>query len=101
MSGVSRDSKQGFRYGPKKNAINLAPILKCQRADLLRQRKYNMEVRDLQQFGFPLGQPFSARHGLLRHELYEMTRCPHSSHWSTWPPRTAVRQSRIASNAFL
>jgi len=34
-----------------------------QDADLLRQREYDVEVRDRQQFGCPLGQPSVARHG--------------------------------------
>ncbi len=44
--------------------IDLARILQRQPADLLRQRKYNVEIWDRQQFGLPFGQPLCARHGL-------------------------------------
>jgi hypothetical protein len=53
--GIGCNREQSFRCGPEQDAIDLARILKCQPADLLRQRKYDMEVRDRQQFGLPLG----------------------------------------------
>ena len=62
--GVGRNREQRFRRGAKQDAIDLAAILKRQSADLMRKRKYNMEVRDRQQFCLPSGQPLGARHGL-------------------------------------
>jgi hypothetical protein len=38
-------------------------ILERQSANLVGQRKHDVEVRDRQQFGFPFGQPFGAREG--------------------------------------
>src|SRR5580700_6628566 len=61
MLGIGRDGEQGFRYGLEKDAIDLARILECQSADLLRQRKHNVEIRGRQEFSFPLGQPLGAR----------------------------------------
>ena len=59
--GVGRDGKQRFRSRAEQDAIDLACILKRQAADLLRQRKYNVEIGDRQQFGLPPGQPLCAR----------------------------------------
>src|SRR5450432_201029 len=36
MFGIGRNCEQGFRHRAEQNAINLAPVLKCQQADLLR-----------------------------------------------------------------
>jgi len=44
--GIGRDREQRFRRRTEQDAINLASILECESADLLRQRKYNVEVRD-------------------------------------------------------
>ena len=55
--GIGRDREQCFRCGAEQDAIDLARILKRQPADLLRQRKHDVEIRDRQQFGFPFGQP--------------------------------------------
>ena len=64
MLRIGRNREQGFRYRAEQDAIDQAHVLKRQAADLQRQRKYNVEVRDRQQFGLPVGQPFGARHGL-------------------------------------
>ena len=42
--GVGRDSEQCFRSRAEQDAIDLACILKRQPADLLRQRKNNVEI---------------------------------------------------------
>ena len=62
--GIVRDREQRFRCSLKQDAINLARILECETSDLLRQRKYDVEVRGRQQFSFPFSQPFGARQGL-------------------------------------
>src|ERR1035438_445030 len=36
MFGIGRNREQGPRHRAEQNAINLAPVLKCQQADLLR-----------------------------------------------------------------
>ncbi len=46
--GIGRDSEQRFQCRAEQDAINFARILKCQHADLLRQREYNVEIRDRQ-----------------------------------------------------
>ncbi len=61
---VSRNREQRLRRCAEQNAINLSRILKRQHANLLRQRKDNVEVGDRQQFGLPLCQPCGARHRL-------------------------------------
>ena len=43
--GIGRDREQRFRRRTEQDAINLARILECETTDLLRQRKYNVEVR--------------------------------------------------------
>ena len=60
MFGIGRNREQRFGHRAEQDAIDLARILKCQSADLLRQRKYDMEIRDGQQLGFPIGQPLCA-----------------------------------------
>jgi hypothetical protein len=62
--GIGRDGEQRFRCSTKQDAINLAGILECEPTDLFRQRKYDVEIRDRQQFSFPFGQPLGARQGL-------------------------------------
>src|SRR5207302_6358646 len=64
MLGIRRDRKQRFRYRAKQNAINLARILECESADLLRQRKHHMEIGDRQQFGCSILQPLGTCHPL-------------------------------------
>ena len=43
--GIGSDGEQRFRGRTEQDAINLAGILECESSDLLRQRKYNVEVR--------------------------------------------------------
>ena len=62
--GIGGDREQRFRRRTEQDAINLARILERQPTDLLRQRKYDVEIRDRQQFGFPFGQPLGARQSL-------------------------------------
>ena len=62
--GVGGNREQRFRRGAKQDAVNLARILKRQPADLLRQRKHDVEIPGWQQVGFPCRQPLGARHGL-------------------------------------
>jgi len=62
--GIGGDREQRFRCSPKQDAINLSRILECEPTDLLRQRKYDVEIWDWQQFSFPFGQPFGARQSL-------------------------------------
>src|ERR1700722_13325102 len=62
--GIGRDREQRFRRRTEQDAINLARILECESTNLLRQRKYDVEIRDRQQFSFPFGQPLGARQGL-------------------------------------
>ena len=72
---IGRDGEQRFRCGAKQDAIDLARILQRQPADLLRQRKHDVEVRDRQQFALPFGQPLARAMAWhfgqcrLRHEL--------------------------------
>ena len=61
---IGGDREQRFRFSPKQDAINLSRILECEPTDLLRQRKYDVEIRDRQQFSFPFGQPFGTGQGL-------------------------------------
>jgi hypothetical protein len=72
--GVGRDSEQRFRSGPEQDAIDLARILKRQTADLLGERKYNVEIGDRQQFGLPLCQPLCARRCLTLWAMSVATR---------------------------
>ena len=64
MFGVSRNRKQRFRRGAEQDVVDLARILKCQPADLLRQRKHDVEIWNRQQFSPSCRQPFCARRGL-------------------------------------
>ena len=51
--GIGGDSEQRFRCGAKQDAVDLARILQCQAADLSRQRKDDVEVRDRQAVRLP------------------------------------------------
>src|ERR1700733_686614 len=62
--GVGRNREQRFRSSTEENAIDLACVLKRQQANPLGQCKHNVEIRDRQQFGLPLRQPFGAGRGL-------------------------------------
>ena len=62
--GIGSDGEQRFRGRTEQDAINLAGILECEPTDLLRQRKYDVEIRNRHQFSFPFGQPFGTCQGL-------------------------------------
>jgi hypothetical protein len=59
--GVSRNREQRFGCGAEQDVVDLACILQRQPADLLRQRKHNVEIGNRQQLGFPRCQPLRAQ----------------------------------------
>jgi hypothetical protein len=59
--GITRNREKGFRYGSKQQGVDPARILKRQPADLLRQREYDVEIRNWQHFALPGRQPLGAR----------------------------------------
>src|ERR1700728_85795 len=64
VSGVSGDGEQSFRSCLKQDGIDLSRVLKCQAADLLREREHDVEVRNRQQLRLPIGEPLGAGRGL-------------------------------------
>ena len=59
--GITRNREQGFRYGSKQQGVDHARILQRQSADLLRQREYDVEIRNRQHLALPGRQPLGAR----------------------------------------
>jgi hypothetical protein len=55
---------QRLRCGAKQDAVHHTLILQCQRSQLLRQREHDMEIRNRQQFRFPLINPGGTSHCL-------------------------------------
>jgi hypothetical protein len=64
VCGVGGNGEQSFGSGLKQDGVNPSRILKCQAADLLGEREYDMEVGNGQQLGLPLGEPLGAGRGL-------------------------------------
>jgi hypothetical protein len=64
VPGIGGDFRQRFAGRLEEHPVELAFVLKRQRRDLRGQREDDVEIRDRQQFRFPLREPRGAGHRL-------------------------------------
>ena len=55
MFGIGGDLQHGLGAGSKQQGIDDLLIVQCQPRQVVRQRKHDMEVADIEQFFLPLG----------------------------------------------
>ncbi len=96
MARIRRHFEERLGGRPEQQAIERARILERERRERMRQGENHVRIGDRQKRGpLPLepvcrGRSLAFRAVAVPARILRMTRCPHVSHASTWPPSAAV-----------